>query len=53
VLRRIFGLEREEVSGSCKRLRMRSFIDVGSTKFYQGQIKEVEMGGANSTHGRN
>jgi hypothetical protein len=47
VRRRIFGPEREEVAGGWRRPH-----NVQFTKYYGDQLKEDEMGGTYSTHGR-
>jgi hypothetical protein len=54
VLRRIFGPKIEEVARGWRRLHIEELCNfLRFTKCYYGdQIKEDEMGGACSTHGR-
>jgi hypothetical protein len=51
VVRRIFGLKREEVTGGWRNHIMRRFIICTFQQYYHGdKIKEDEVGGACSAH---
>jgi hypothetical protein len=52
LLRRLFGPQRDEVTGEWRRLNNEELNDLYYTKYYLGdQIKKKEMGGACSTYG--
>jgi hypothetical protein len=51
VLRRIFGPNREEVTGGYRKLLIEDLHNLYSTKYYDQQIKKDEMGVACSVHG--
>ena len=52
MLRRIFGPQRNEVTGEWRRLNNEELIDLYYTTYYLGdQIRKNEMGGGCSTYG--
>jgi hypothetical protein len=52
VLRRIFGPKREEVMGEWRKLHSEELHNLYSSPDIIRQVKENEVGGAHSTHGR-